>query len=179
MRYKFGFMGGVVKHPIERVVSKFLLFHLLPSLKTGRAEEQIFFSSLKKGFIVDSLEKPGGGRMQYTTENPNFKVFSLVDGFGLQKQFCSFYLTLDILESMTTILPLCSVQQDHYFIARFRFMRPEEIKDALGEDSVSYMFHKKQLPLARNLMSRIIVKGEGVEVGVNPASTHSIRKIRF
>lgn len=186
--YKFGFAGGVKKHPQERVISKFLLFHLLPSRKIGKMEERIFFQSLRSGFVTEcspviapknAVPSPEIGEMNYRTEYPNFKLFTLVEGFGVQKQFYSFYLALDIHESMMSILPLCSIQQNQFFIGRFRFMSIKEVKEALGEDSVSFNFYKKQLPLAKSLMSRIVIEGHGIEAGVNPASLHSVRKIRF
>ena len=117
--------------------------------------------------------------MRYTTDYPDFKVFTLVEGFGIQRQFYSFYLTLDIHASLTTILPLCKEQQDHLFVGRFRFTAIDRVKELLGGDSVSYLFYKKQLPLAKSILNRIVIVGQGQEAGPNPAAVHIVRMVRL
>lgn len=178
---RFNFSGGVQKYPDTRQTSKFLLFNVLPNT-SNKTEEKILFQSLKEGWVVDTgrfSDKPitESSMDRYQTKYPFLKIFSLVEKFGSQKSFYSFYFLLDQHEELLAILPLCDQSQDWSFMARGRLMRREEVKNLLQEDSVSYQFFQKQAPLPRSVLNRIIIKGQG-EAGVTPA-TSKVRMLRL
>lgn len=182
----FDFSGGIQKYPTERLISKFLLFHLIKDPVTGKVAEKLLFKSIRDGNAVDNRAfvstpmkaYPKQDPERFQTSDPFLKVFTLISGFGVSKQFYSFFFLLDIHESLTTILPLCTHSQDYYFLGRGRFMLKDEIKTLLGEESVSYAFYTKQAPLPIAVLRRIVLTGKGQEAGLNPA-TSKVRRIRL
>lgn len=178
MRYSFNFIGGVTKYPEKRLASKFLLFHLIPNEEfPDQIDEKIFFQSLRGGYSIFS--KSDIHAPEHGTNYPHFKIFTLTEGFGVQKQFFSFYFKLDIHERETKILPICEADTRTYFSGKGRFMVDREIKDLLGKESVSYKFYKQQMPLSKSLLRRMVIRKVDKEIpSINP-STSQIRRIRL
>lgn len=173
MRHKFNFIGGVTKYPEKRLASKFLLFHLLPSFTTVGMTEMIFFQSLRNGYSIASKNDIH----KHETNHPYFKIFTLMGGFGVQKQFFSFYFKLDIHETEIKILPLYDEDSVHSFSGKCRFLNDAEIVELLGEDSVSYNCYKQQISLPGMILKRMIVKAPKVISNVS-SCTSQIRRIR-
>lgn len=176
MRHRFSFSGGVNKYPEYRKASKFLLFHLLPDLKTDGVTEKIVFQSLAEGYVIYSAREG-----VYSTNDPYFKLFTLTEGFGIRKQFFSFYFKLDIHERETKILPLCEIDTKCYFSGKGRFMRCREVEELLGydPDPLSYRLYKQQMPLSKSLLQRMVVRESDKEIPIISPSTSQIRRIRI
>lgn len=182
MKYGFNFKGGIVKYSTERITSKFLLFHLILN-PDKTIQEKIFFTSLRDGHIVDSSRYNNPTQLQdsehlfqYETNDPMFKIFTLMEGFGVQKQFYSMFFSLDIHGRETTILPLFDKGNGLSFTGKGRFLNTEEVKILLGEDSISYNFYRKQAPLPKSTLKRLVnfKKREMLDV-----SSSKVRRIRF
>lgn len=189
LRYQFNFKGGVTKYPPERVTSKFLLFHFAP--KEGglkQIEEHILFKALQSGNVIhktgipelinpsNSLKEHMGQSQTYETNYPWLKVFTLVEGFGVQRQFFSFYFKLDIHEAEVKILPVCGADNSGYFSGRGKLMSGREVTELIGADSPAHTYYTQQMPLPESVLRRIIVKD--AVIAASPA-TSKIRKIRF
>lgn len=176
MRYNFNFIGGVTKYPEKRLVSKFLLFHLIPNEEyPDQIDEKIFFQSLREGYSI--LPNSDIFTVEHATNYPHFKIFTLTEGFGMQKQFFSFYFKLDIHERETKILPICEADTKTYFSGKGRFMGSKEVKELLGKESMSYRFYKQQMPLSKSLLRRMVIREKEVS-SISP-STSQIRRIRL
>jgi len=173
LRYSFNFIGGVTKYPEKRSVSKFLLFHLLPSFTTVGMEEKIFFQSLREGHAIVKKNE------FFEAYDPYFKIFTLTEGFGIQKQFFSFYFKLDIHERETKILPICEADTKTYFSGKGRFMGDREIKELLGKESASYGFYKQQMPLSKSLLRRMVIRESDKGIPIISPATSQIRRIRL
>lgn len=167
-RYSFTYKGGV--HKAEGVSSKFLLFHLLPD-ETGKCTEQILFQSQKKGAVTRRENEH-----RYDTDYPLFKLFTLVEGFGIQRFFYSFYVKIDAYGKSITILPLDKNARLHSCFSFYgRFLKREEVADLIGRDSVSYRFYSSQSPLPVSMMKDIVsVSAEGCALAAVAADVRTI-----
>lgn len=177
-KYTFSYAGGIWKQ--DGRVSKFYCFALIPKDETKQYEELIFFEAIKKGFMSRIL---GGDTeaqdAEYSSVYPIFKIFTLTEGFGYQKQFYSFYFKLDARGLITTIRPLPLKEGDESearkFIGRGIFLTQEELKKILGEETPSYRFFSKQAPLSKSLYHQII----SVDMETMVPTSKVVRKIRI
>lgn len=172
-RYSFKFKGGVDKS--EGTSSKFLLFHLLPD-DTGKCIERILFQSFKEGLIIKTAEDANID--EYSTEYPLFKLFTLVEGFGIQRFFYSFYVKLDGYGKNITIWPLNKNKRGpQFFQFTGRILRQAEVKELIGEDSISWKFYNRQIPLPIQLLKDIVsISSEGLPLA---AVVSDVRTIKF
>ena len=166
-RYSFNYKGGVSKG--KGISSKFLLFHLLPD-EENKCTERILFQSLKEGLVVRSAD------MAYSTEYPLFKLFTMTEGFGVQRFFCSFYVRLDGYGKRITIWPLDKYQRDaQLFSFTGRILQSAEIKELIGEESVSWKFYERQVPLPIPLLKEIVtISSIGVPLATVAADVRTI-----
>lgn len=174
MFFEFGFSGGASKYPSDRVASKFLLFHLIPDINTGKIDEKIFFQALRDGSILDCTDQKSKTK-NYTTNFPLFKLFSLAEGFGVRKSYFSLYFSIDPNEKLIRFTPICSLDKEHFFLGRVKFLTSEEVTAISDITSISYSFYKKQQPLSRSVLNRIISIEDSK---INPASSQ-IRCLRI
>lgn len=148
-RYSFTFRGGVSKG--NGTSSKFLLFHLLPDDK-GKCTEKILYQSLKEGAVESHKTEH-----IYYTEYPFFKLFTLVEGFGIQRFFYSFYASLDGYGRQITILPLDKEKRLTFLLSfKGHILRKEEVKELIDNDSPSWLFYRNQVPLPVALLKDIV-----------------------
>lgn len=170
-RYSFKYTGGVSK--AEGTSSKFLLFHLLPG-EDGKCTERILYQSFKEGLIIKADEAGD----QYYTEYPLFKLFTLVEGFGIQRFFYSFYVKLDGYGKNIVIRPLDkSKRLSQLFLFTGRILQAAEVKELIGEDSISWKFYERQVPLPVPLLKDIVsISSEGLPLA---AVASDVRTIKF
>lgn len=167
-RYSFKYTGGVSK--AEGTSSKFLLFHLLPG-EDGKCTERILYQSFKEGLVTKEED-------QYYTKYPVFKLFTLVEGFGIQRFFYSFYVRLGAYGKNIIIRPLDkSKRLSHCFVFTGRILQAAEIKELIGEESISWKFYQRQVPLPVPLLKDIVsISSEGLPLA---AVASDIRTIKF
>lgn len=172
-RYSFKYTGGVGK--AEGTSSKFLLFHLLPG-EDGKCTERILFQSFKEGLVVKTAEDDNVD--EYSTEYPLFKLFTLVEGFGIQRFFYSFYVRLDGYGKNITIWPLDKNKRGpQFFHFTGRILQAAEIKELIGEESISWKFYQRQVPLPVSLLRDIVsISSEGLPL---TAVASDVRTIKF
>lgn len=172
-KYSFRFKGGMGKS--NGISSKFLLFHLLPDSEM-RYTERIMYQSFKEGLIIKTEEDANIDT--YATEFPLFKLFTLKEGFGIQRFFYSFYIKLDGYGKNITIWPLDENTRGAYFFSfTGRILQAAEIKELIGEESISWKFYKRQVPLPVPLLKDIVsISSEGLPLA---AVASDIRTIKF
>lgn len=165
-RYSFEFQGGVNK--LEGTSSKFLLFHLLPDADNKHIE-RILYQSFKEGLVIKEDNK-------YYTEYPLFKLFTLVEGFGIQRVFYSFYVRLNSYGKNIIIRPLdTNKRPTQLFLFTGHILQPADVKELIGEESVSWKFYKKQVPLPVPLLKDIVnISSEGTPLATVAKDTRAI-----
>ena len=169
-RYSFNYIGGVSKG--KGTSSKFLLFHLLPD-EENICTERILFQSLKEGLVVRHADTV----MDYSTEYPLFKLFTLIEGFGIQRFFYSFYVCLDGYGKRITIWPLDKDNRGaQLFSFTGRILQSAEIKELIGEESVSWKFYERQVPLPIPLLKEIVtISSDGAPLATVASDVRTIK----
>lgn len=186
-QYFFDFQGGLKKQ--GGVTSKFYLFSLIPKegKKNMGVEEVIMYEAKKKAIIVNNAlvqlsSEDRENTFGYAVSVPYLKVFTLVEGFGLtgSHHYFSFFFKLSHEGRIVTIKPLSAVrnaQETMYFKGRGQFLTPEEVKNLLGEKSVSFGYYKRQCPLPRTILQQIVTTE--IDMSTLPPSTKEIRRVRL
>jgi hypothetical protein len=141
--FTFSFKGGVVK-PTEHSNEKFLLFFLVGE------QEVPFYQMLREG-IANRKED---GKEEFVTKHQICKLFTSRQGFGIQKQYNSFYIRLDPSQPMLKILPFSGTATGFYFSGRASLMKRDEVLESLPEKSESRIFFTRQevLPLLNKMV---------------------------
>lgn len=176
-RFSFYFSGGTGK--ANGTSSKFLLFHLLPN-EMGVCTERILYQSIKEGMVIKGDEpasEPGHEAADiFYTEHPLFKLFTLVEGFGVQRFFYSFYIKLDSYGKRITLWPLYKENRGpQFFFFTGHILQADTVKGLIGEESVSWQFYQKQIPLPVSLLKEIVsITTEGCSPSVVAADTRAI-----
>jgi len=153
--WNFNYIGGNEKSEYngQQINRKFFLFAVSKEIPTtnitDRVGEDIFFNATKKGLFC------GGGAGKWDSHVSVVKVFCTISGFGIQKKYICQYIDLNDPVQSVTIRPLLlpnkpdAFRQDVCFSAKGRLLRADEVKELVGEDSISFKFFKLQSRVSR------------------------------
>ena len=156
-KYKFKFKGGG-----KQVNNKNFKFHCF--IADSDAVEFHLFSAKQKGLVVESEDE----FETYESAMPIVKVFTSTSGFGVPKEYFSFFFLINPSStSLVTILPLGFDKADEIGLWRFtapgRFLKKDEIRDFFGRSSESWKFYQRQSFLSkRRLLEMVkVTKNDG------------------
>ncbi len=143
--FRLQFLGGVTK-PSEHMNEKFLLFFLI-------GEQEIsLYQMLKDGQAERSDEKED----EYKTNHQICKLFISRQGFGIARQFHSFYLKLEEDFPTLKILPFSEESTGFYFKAKAKMLEKREVLMILPKRSESRIFITRQGVLPTDLQKRMV-----------------------
>lgn len=149
MRYVYKYRGGVWK-PSDHSMEKFMLFLLIGN------QEVPHYEAIKEGVAA----RVDAGADEFETSHPVVKLFVSRKGFGLKDQYHSFWIRLDGAEPFLRIIPFsgeATVRDGgHYFRAKSRILKRDEVLEILPEDSQSRLFFNRQEVLPINLMTLMV-----------------------
>lgn len=164
-KYKFRFKGGG-----KRVDNMNFKFHCF--IADSDAVEHHLFSAKEKGLIVQpprAEHESYGDSHMYDSAMPIVKVFSSTGGFGIAKEYFSFFFLLNpASKKMVKIKPLgfnkTYVIDDWYFMAAGRFLKKEEIRKFFGHTSDTWKFYQRQSFLSKRRLLEMVEVGENNNV---------------
>lgn len=161
-KYKFRFKGGG-----KRVDNMNFKFHCF--VADSDAVEHHLFSAKEKGLIVTHSEHYVGEEHVYESAMPIVKVFSSTGGFGIPKEYFSFFFLLNpASKKMVKIKPLgfnkTYAIEDWYFMAAGRFLKKEEIRKFFGHTSDTWKFYQRQSFLSKRRLLEMVEVGENNNV---------------
>lgn len=143
--YLFSYCGGVVKLS-EHVNEKFLLFFLIGD------KEIPLYQMLRDGLA----QRVDSGGSEYLTKYDCCKLFVCKQGFGMAKQYHSFYILLGESYPTMTILPISGEQIGFSFKAKSKIMTREEVLKRLPDGMESKKFFIRQEVLPVNVMQKMV-----------------------
>jgi len=160
MPYKFSFHGGCWTQDIHQS-EKFLLFFI------AGGKEVSFFELLRAKIIKHTkLDDDEKALMTQTNDShlfqspyPYVKIFAFHGGFGIAKQFHSFYFKIAEEGShgdYINIRPFTIAKTGYFFNASGYFVMPAKIKTILDPecDSLQYIDRQSLLPL--NILRKMV-----------------------
>jgi hypothetical protein len=144
--FEFRFQGGTHK-PTEHTLEKFMLFFVVGG------DEIPMYQMLRDG-LVQRVELEGD---RYVTQHNIAKLFIAQQGFGVQKRFHSFYVTLlDETAPDVQVLPFSLKKTGFFMNAKMRFLDKEAALALLAENSQSRSFVERQELLPVNLLREMV-----------------------
>jgi len=170
-KYKFAYNGGGTRR--DNMNFKFHCF-----IADGDAVEHHLYEAKKRGLVVkeseEKAERVAGRRPTTTTPvgiltgiddtylsaMPVIKVFSSTSGFGIPKEYFSYFFVLSPdADFQVEIKPLgfdkgCT--DAWYFKAAGRFMKKTEIKGFFGGDSDTWRFYNRQAFLSKRRINQLV-----------------------
>ena len=174
--YHFQFEGGAKL--VDKANYKFHAF-----IVDTKAQEHHLFGALKNG-LVNAQGTGTDGRKNYFSVTPIVKIFSATSGFGIPKEYFSYFIALDPnIPKMITILPLAHqkiTSYDWVFRGQGRFLKKEEIKRFFGALSDTWKFYQRQSFLSRRRLQELVQVNDINEANeeVQP-QTEEVRMLRF
>jgi hypothetical protein len=180
-KYRFRFKGGG-----KRVDNKNFKFHCF--ISDSEAVEHHLFEAKNKGLIVNDQEVPTGtdyvDPYLYESAMPIVKVFSSTSGFGIPKEYFSyFFLVNPGSKKMIKIKPLGfdkdKVLDDWYFLAPGRFMTKAEIRKFFGATSDTWKFYQRQSFISRRRLLEMVEVGENHHIYDGEVITENEEEIRM
>jgi len=170
--YNFGYKGGAKK--LNQANYKFHVF-----IVDTNAKEHHLYGALKNGLVsqVDSVN------CTYSSAVPVVKVFTATAGFGIPKEFFSYFIMLSPSTSkVINIKPLGFkniAQFNWYFSGMGRFMSKDEVRRFFGATSDTWRFYQRQSFLSRTRLQELVSITEG-GVSSTPIERHDeVRLVRF
>jgi len=165
-KYKFRFKGGG-----KRVDNKNIKFHCF--IADSDAVEHHLFEAKNKGLVVS--DKGDVTSTAYADENlyesamPIIKVFSSTSGFGIPKEYFSFFFLVNPgSKKMIKIKPLgfelTSQVEQWYFLAAGRFLKKEEIRKFFGHTSDTWKFYQRQSFISKRRLLDMVEVGDNHHV---------------
>ena len=171
--YSFRFIGGSKK--LDNANYKFHVF-----IVDTNGEEHHIYGATKNGLVnkVDTLNSI------YESATPVVKVFSATSGFGVPKEFFSYFIMLSPHSSkQINILPLGFNKLTPYrwvFSGVGRFMKKDEVKKFFGADSDTWKFYLRQSLLSRFRLSELVHITEATpKLEVEDVVEDPVRLLRF
>ena len=161
-KYKFRFKGGGT-----RVENKNFKFHCF--IADSEAKEHHLFEAKNKGLVVSeegqmtstALPDPN----MFESAMPVIKVFSSTSGFGVAKEYFSFFFLISPgSKKMVKIKPLghdkTSLIDQWYFQAPGRFMKKAEIRKFFGASGDTWKFYQRQSFISKRRLLDMVQVGE-------------------
>ena len=165
-KYKFRFKGGGT-----RIESKNFKFHCF--IADSEAREHHLFEAKNKGLVVnDEGDKTSTAYADvnlFESAMPIVKVFSSTSGFGIPKEYFSFFFLISPgSKKMVKIKPL-GHEQTHqidqwYFQAPGRFMKKAEIRKFFGASGDTWKFYQRQSFISKRRLLDMVQVGENHHV---------------
>lgn len=171
--YKFRFRGGA--RTLDQCTFKFHVF-----IADTSATEHHAYGALKNGLLEQSDPAIG----EYSSATPVIKLFSATAGFGVAKEFFSYFIMLNPEASKVINIRPLGFQKiesiDWFFSAKGRFMKRDEVKRFFGATSDTWKFYNRQSFLSRHRLSELvhITDGELISKPVKEESSE-VRLVRF
>jgi hypothetical protein len=175
--YEFKFKGGAQK--LDKAQYKFHAF-----IVDTQAGEHHLYGALKNGLVTqtDVVQRI------YSSAVPVIKVFTATAGFGVPKEYFSYFVMLNPQSTkLIHIKPLGFKKltiNDAFnwgFTGQGRFMSKEEVRRFFGADSDTWKFYNRQSFLSRQRLSELVTivpaqsLSEPVEVPVEQEETRLLR----
>ncbi len=151
MAFDFEYSGGVAK-PHPHSTEKFMLFFVVD----GR---EVPMYQLQRDSLVQKVAAKG---TQYLTGLVVGKLFCGYQGFGIPRQYHSFYFRfVDGPGEMVTVSPFTVVDHgpnstDMYFRGKIRFLNRLQVLEMLQPDADSRPFVERQSPLPLDMLQKMI-----------------------
>jgi len=170
--YEFGYYGGAKK--VEQANYKFHVF-----IADNQATEHHLYGALKNGLVEhkDTIDH------MYSCATPVVKVFNATAGFGVPKEFFSYFIMLSQSTSkVINIKPLGFKNLSEYnwfFSGRGRFMSKEEVRRFFGANSDTWKFYQRQSFLSRTRLQELVSISEGQTVSAPVKKQEEVRMVRF
>lgn len=148
-KFRFKFLGGAKK--VEQANYKFHAF-----IVDTNSQEHHLYGALKNGLVeqMDQLNHI------YTSATPVIKVFSATAGFGIPKEFFSYFIMLSPSGTkQINIKPLGFKNISGFgwsFSGVGRFMKKEEVRRFFGASSDTWKFYQRQSFLSRQRLSELV-----------------------
>lgn len=148
-KFRFKFLGGAKK--VEQANYKFHAF-----IVDTNSQEHHLYGALKNGLVeqMDQLNHI------YASATPVIKVFSATAGFGIPKEFFSYFIMLTPSGTkQINIKPLGFKNIAGYgwsFSGVGRFMKKEEVRRFFGANSDTWKFFQRQSFLSRQRLSELV-----------------------
>jgi hypothetical protein len=177
MRYEFQYTGGAQR--IENANYKFHVF-----VVDNEANEHHLYGALKNGLIEKMTVLPHG----YLSATPVLKVFTATAGFGVPKEFFSYFIRLTPTASkVISIKPLGfkNIESLNWmFSAKGVFLKKDEVRRFFGADSDTWKYYQRQSFLSRHRLQELVQVVEASSIGeaVNKTKEkekEEIRMLRF
>lgn len=170
--YEFKYRGGAKK--LDQANYKFHVF-----VADNQAAEHHMYGALKNG-LVEHRDVANG---MYASATPVVKVFTATAGFGIPKEFFSYFIMMSPSTSkVINIKPLGFKNLSEYnwfFSGKGRFMSKEEVRRFFGANSDTWKFYQRQSFLSRTRLQELVSITEG-EVSSAPIERHEeIRMVRL
>ena len=171
--YEFRFRGGAQK--LEQANYKFHVF-----IADNDANEHHMYGALKNGLV----EQKDHATNSYASATPILKVFTATAGFGVPKEFFSYFIMLSsTTDKIITIKPLGFkklVNYDWYFVGKGKFMSREEIRRFFGASSDTWKFYQRQSFLSRTRLQELVSISQGDVMNKTVEQKHEeVRMVRF
>lgn len=180
-KYKFRFKGGG-----KRVDNMNFKFHCF--VADSDAVEHHLFAAKEKGLVVQKPAMEGlvGEDFMYDSAMPVVKIFTSTSGFGIPKEYFSFFFLLNPeSKKMVKIRPLGFDKSIHisewYFLGAGRFLKKEEIRKFFGHKSDTWKFYQRQSFISKRRLLEIVEVGDNKDVytGEVHKDKEQIRTIRI
>lgn len=170
--YEFGYRGGAKK--LDKANYKFHVF-----VADTNATEHHMYGALKNGLIGHR----DSDHSTYGSATPVVKVFTATAGFGVPKEFFSYFIMLSGTSGKVINLKPLGFKnlKEHnwFFSGRGRFMSKEEVRRFFGADSDTWKFYQRQSFLSRTRLQELVSITEG-DVTSAPVEDHEeVRMLRF
>ena len=163
-KYRFRFRGGGKR--VENMNFKFHCF-----VADSDAMEHHLFEAKNKGLVVQAPMQAVIAENEthmYDSAMPIVKVFSSTSGFGVAKEYFSFFFLLNSnSKKMVKIKPLgfdnpsVGYQlSDWYFTAPGRFLTKEEIRKFFGHTSDTWKYYQRQSFISKRRLLAMVEVGD-------------------
>lgn len=172
-KYQFRFFGGAKK--VENANYKFHAF-----IVDTNSQEHHLYGALKNGLV----EQVDNSNHIYTSATPIIKVFSATAGFGVPKEFFSYFIMLSpVGTKQINIKPLGYKDISAYgwnFSGVGRFMKKEEVRRFFGAGSDTWKFFNRQSFLSRVRLQELVKITEVTPLDQpTEESREEVRMLRF
>jgi len=165
-KYKFRFKGGG-----KRVDNMNFKFHCF--IADSEAIEHHLFEAKNKGLVVNDQGSTSSTEFadadMYESAMPVVKIFSSTSGFGIPKEYFSFFFLISPgSKKMVKIKPLGYDKsldtKDWWFMAPGRFMRKEEIRKFFGASTDTWKFYQRQSFISKRRLLEMVEVGDNHNV---------------
>jgi hypothetical protein len=173
---KFEFQGGAKL--VDRKNYKFHVF-----VVDTDANEHHLFGAIKNGLVTATRDLSAGYEEYYSTSSPILKVFSATSGFGIAKEYFSYFIKLDETSTkMISIQPLGYRDIPNFnwrFRGQGRFLVKEEIRRFFGVKSDTWKFYTRQTFLSRSRLQSLVEVKDVNQAEDQVNQVGQVRMLRF